>query len=67
MSTNLLNSLEITRALQLMGFPAKNFLEQATRILSADVALWSAKVTTHNAKADPSKIQVAKTSPECTQ
>lgn len=43
------------------GFPAKNFWNRAaTECLAADVALWSAKVTTFDAKADPSQIAVAK-------
>lgn len=44
------------------GFSAKVFWNKAaTECLAADVALWSAKVTTFDAKADPSQIAVAKT------
>lgn len=43
------------------GFSAKAFWNKAaTECLAADVALWSAKVSTFNAKADPSQIAVAK-------
>lgn len=57
-------SLELfgdNKSFNAFGLPAKNFWNKAaTECLAADVALWSAKVTTHNAQADPSKIQVAK-------
>jgi len=43
------------------GFPAKTvWSKAASECLAAEVALWSAKVTTVNAKADPSQIAVAK-------
>lgn len=43
------------------GFPSKAvWSKAASECLAADVALWSAKVTTYDAKADPSQIAVAK-------